>query len=399
MPRTDGESQHTAAIAIIGAGAAGLSAAAALKTRGCEAIVFDKDERIGGTWSRRYERLSLHTVRRFSGLAHYGVPSAYPKYIPKDLFAQYLQEYAARFRLDVRLGQRVRKVRSRRDSLLWEVETDGGIWRVWVVIIATGHYNERVLPRWLGIGDFGGRLLHSAEYDSGARFAGERALVIGIGNSGAEIAADLVEQGASYVAISVRTPPPIMPRDLFGLVPVQLLGIALTPVPAPRLLDRVGAVVRRIGVGDLRPYGLGEAAWGPFTARRPAVIDVGFLESLKRGRIQVRPNVSRFTPNGVAFTDGSDDDFDVVIAATGFETGLKELLDVPGAVGDDGQPRFRSGRPTAFEGLYFMGFDETVRGHLFEAKRESKRLARIVSNYLEQSSDLATQTPAGTSTA
>ena len=261
MPRTDGDGQHTAAIAIIGAGAAGLSAAAALKTRGCEAIVFDKDERIGGTWSRRYERLSLHTVRRFSGLAHYGVPRAYPKYIPKDLFAQYLQEYADR--LDVRLGQRVRKVRSRRGSLLWEVEMDGGIWRVSVVIIATGHYNERVLPRWLGIGDFGGRLLHSADYDSGARFAGESALVIGIGNSGAEIAADLVEQGASYVAISVRTPPPIMPRDLFGLVPVQLLGIALTPVPAPRLLDRAGAVVRRIGVGDLRPYGLGEAAWGP----------------------------------------------------------------------------------------------------------------------------------------
>jgi cation diffusion facilitator CzcD-associated flavoprotein CzcO len=399
MPRTDGDSQHTAAIAIIGAGAAGLSAAAALKTRGCEAIVFDKDERIGGTWSRRYERLSLHTVRRFSGLAHYGVPRAYPKYIPKDLFAQYLQEYAARFRLDVRLGQRVRKVRSRRGSLLWEVETDGGIWRVSVVIVATGHYNERVLPRWLGIGDFGGRLLHSADYDSGARFAGERALVIGIGNSGAEIAADLVEQGASYVAISVRTPPPIMPRDLFGLVPVQLLGIALTPVPAPRLLDRAGAVVRRIGVGDLRPYGLGEAAWGPFTARRPAVIDVGFLENLKGRRIQVRPNVSRFTPNGVAFADGSDDDFDVVIAATGFDTGLKQLLDVPGAVGEDGQPRFRSGRPTAFEGLYFTGFDETVRGHLFEAKRESKRVARIVSDYLEQSSDLATQTRAGRSTA
>ena len=72
---------------------------------------------------------------------------------------------------------------------------------------------------------------------------------------------------------------------------------------------------------------------------------------------------------------------------------------MPGAVGEDGQPRFRSGRPTAFEGLYFMGFDETVRGHLFEAKRDSKRLARIVSDYLEQSSDVATQTRAGTSTA
>jgi putative flavoprotein involved in K+ transport len=389
MPRTESDGQHTAAVVVVGAGAAGLSAAAALKRWGYEAIVFDKDERIGGTWSRRYERLCLHTVRRFSGLAHYAIPSAYPRYVPKDLFAEYLQDYAARFGLSVRLGQAVRKVRPLDGSTLWELETGSGAWRARVVIIATGHYNERVLPRWPGMEDFRGRLLHSADYDSGARFAGRRTLVIGIGNSGAEIASDLVEQGAAYVAISVRTSPPIMPRDLFGVVPVQLFGIALTPVPAPRLLDRAGAVVRRIGVGDLRKYGLDKAAWGPFTARRPAVIDVGFLRDLKRGRIRVRPDVSRFTPSGVVFIDGSEEDFDVVVAATGFETGLAQLLDVPGTVGEDGQPRFRSAKPTAFPGLYFMGFDETVRGHLFEAKRESKRLARTVARYLEKTSEEA----------
>ncbi len=387
MPPTEGDGQQTA-IAIIGAGAAGLSAAAALKTRGYEATVFDKDERIGGTWSRRYERLCLHTVRRFSGLAHYAIPSAYPRYVPKDLFAEYLQDYAARFELNVRLGQAVRKVRPL-DGSTWALETDSGPWRVRVVIIATGHYNERVLPRWPGVEDFRGRLLHSADYDSGARFAGRRVLVIGIGNSGAEIASDLVEQGAAYVVISVRTSPPIMPRDLFGVVPVQVFGIALTPVPAPRLLDRAGAVVRRIGVGDLRKYGLGKAAWGPFTARRPAVIDVGFLRDLKRGRINVRPAVSRFIPDGVAFIDGSEEPFDVVVSATGFGTGLAQLLDVPGTVGENSQPRFRSGRPTPFPGLYFIGFDETVRGHLFEARRESKRLARTVAAYLEKTGEAA----------
>jgi putative flavoprotein involved in K+ transport len=389
MPPTEDDVAWTASIAIVGGGAAGLSAAGALKRRGLNAIVFDKDDRVGGTWSRRYERLCLHTVRRFSGLAHYPVPRAYPRYVPKNLYAEYLQRYAGHFELDVRLGQPVRKIRPLEGSTLWEVVTDGGTWRAGVVIVATGHYNDRVLPRWPGATDFGGRLFHSAEYDSGARFAGQRALVIGIGNSGAEIATDLVEQGASSVAISVRTSPPIMPRDLFGVVPVQLFGIALTPLPAPRLLDRAGAAVRRVGTGDLGRYGLGKAAWGPFTARRPAVIDVGFLHNLKRGRIQVRPDVSRFTTSGVAFADGLEDDFDVVIAATGFDSGLERLLDVPGAVGEDGAPLFRSGRPTPFPGLYFIGFDETVRGHLFEAKRESKRLARSVAGYLEQSGEAA----------
>jgi putative flavoprotein involved in K+ transport len=376
MPPTDGHAD----VVIVGAGAAGLSAAAALKKHGLDCVLLDKDDRIGGTWARRYDRLRLHTVRRFSGLAHLPIPREYPRYVPKDLFAEYLQEYAKSFELSVKLSHPVREVRLA-DGGIWEIETDRGAWRSRVVIIATGHYNDPVLPRWPGAEDFRGRILHSVDYDSGLEFADRRALVVGIGNSGAEIAANLVEDGASYVAIAVRTPPPIMPRDLFGFLPVQLLGIAFTPVPAPRLLDRAGAVLRRIGTGDLSQYGLGKASWGPFVARRPAVIDVGFLRELKAGRIHVRPTVSRFTPTGVVFLDGREEEFDVVIAATGFETGLTRLLAVPGAV-DDGRPRFRSGRPTAYPGLYFIGFDETVRGHLFEANRESRRLAAEVARYL-----------------
>jgi len=175
---------------------------------------------------------------------------------------------------------------------------------------------------------------------------------------------------------------PIIPRDLFGVVPVQLLGLAFTPVPAPRLLDRVGAVLRRVGTGDLRKYGLAKAEWGPFTARRPAVIDVGFLHELKGGRVHVRPNVQRFTERGVVFGDGREEEFDAVVAATGFSSKLAELLDVPGAVSEGGRPRFRSGRPTDFPGLYFVGFDETTRGVLYEANRDSRRLAPAIAEYL-----------------
>jgi cation diffusion facilitator CzcD-associated flavoprotein CzcO len=377
MPPTE-----SAEIAIVGAGPSGLSAAGALQRRGHAPVVLEQDGRIGGRWAGRYERLHLHTVRRFSGLPHRGMPKDYPRYVHKDLFARYLQDYAEQFGLDVRLGEHVGKVRD--DGRGWLVETDSAVWRARVVIIATGTYNERVLPPWPGMEAFRGRIVHSGEYHSGREFSGTRALVVGIGNSGAEIAADLVEQGAAFVAISVRTPPPIMPRDLFGVVPVQLLGLALTPVPAPRLLDRAGSVVRRIGTGDLRKYGLGKAEWGPLTARRPAVIDVGFLRQLKAGRIHVRPNVERFTPSGVVYAGGEEEDFDPVVAATGFATGLTDFLDVPDAVGHSGRPRFKSGRPTSFPGLYFLGFDETTRGVLFEANRDARRLARSIDEYLRK---------------
>src|SRR5207247_8105478 len=109
--------------------------------------------------------------------------------------------------------------------------------------------------------------------------------------------------------------------------------------------------------------------WGPFTARRPAVIDVGFLEVLKAGQVTVRPALSRLTPHGAEYVDGSQEDVDVVVAATGFSTGLQELLrEVPGIVGEDGPPLGRSGEPTAAPGLYLIGYHETVRRHVFEAR-------------------------------
>ena len=109
-------------VAIVGAGAAGLSAGAALKHVGLKPVLFDKDEQVGGTWARRYDRLHLHTVRRFSGLAHYPIPRTYPGYVPKDMFAAYLQEYADHFGLDVRLGRQVSKVRA--ENGRWLIETD-----------------------------------------------------------------------------------------------------------------------------------------------------------------------------------------------------------------------------------------------------------------------------------
>jgi len=374
-------------VVIVGAGAAGLSTAAALTRRGVDALVLDRSDRVGGSWASRYERLHLHTIRRFSGLAHHGIPSRYPRYLSKDEYAAYLAEYAERFGLRVALGEEATAIRTASgEGHTWEIETVRRTVGAQVVIVATGHYADPQTPSWEGIHEYEGRLIHSAAYRSGREFAGSRALVVGLGNSGAEIATDLVEQGAASVSVAVRTPPPIVTREMFGIVPVQLFGIALMPLGIPRTVDRIGATLRKRAVGDLRPYGIGDAAWGPFTARRPAVIDVGFLEVLKAGQVTVRPALARLDQRGVEFADGSSSEFDVVVVATGYGTGLETILrGVPGVVSEDGQPLARSGQPTAASGLYFIGFDETIRGHLFEARRESKRLARRIARSLENS--------------
>jgi cation diffusion facilitator CzcD-associated flavoprotein CzcO len=335
--------------------------------------VLDRDATVGGTWERRFDRLRLHTVRRFSGLPFRALPASAPRYVTKDAYARYLHEYAAALALDVRLGEEVTRVAPLRAG--WSVQTVAGGWEARAVVVATGRHNVPRLPRWPGVDDFRGSLLHSADYRSGRELGASRVLVVGLGNSGAEIAADLVEDGAAHVAVAVRTPPPITSREIAG-VPVQLLGMAMKPFPA-RQVDRVGAVLRRIGTGDLTRYGLGAPAWGPFTARRPPVIDTGFLALLRKGRIEIRPDLTRLVPAGVVFVDGREEEFDAVVAATGFTTGLEGLIDVPGVLDERGYPR-----GPAPPGLFFAGYSETPRGQLFEANRAAGPLAAVVDRHL-----------------
>jgi cation diffusion facilitator CzcD-associated flavoprotein CzcO len=120
--------------------------------------------------------------------------------------------------------------------------------------------------------------------------------------------------------------------------------------------------------------------WLPFTSKRVPVIDVGFVAALKAGRIAVRPNVSRFTTDGVVFEDGREEDFDAVIFATGYTTGLDRLLDVPGLLNERAYPRFPSASATSQRGVYFMGFLRTNRGHLFETNLDSRRLAALIAS-------------------
>jgi putative flavoprotein involved in K+ transport len=372
-------------VVVVGAGASGLSAAAALKQHGIEPVVLEQDRRIGGTWSRRYDRLHLHTVREFSGLAHYPIPRRYPRYLSRDEFVSYLREYADHFGLNVVTDCEATAIRSDAGQSQWKITTARGkTWTSRAVVIATGQYRIPIKPDWPGVERYRGELSHSANYSNPTPFIGKRVLVVGAGNSGAEIASDVAENGAKFVAISIRTPPAIVPRDPFGM-PVQRTGIMLGFLPAA-IADRIGRLTARLVLGDLTPYKIPRPAWGPFSAKRAPLIDVGFVNAAKRGLVQVRPAVVRLTDSGAAFADGSSESFDAIIAATGFTTGLENLLDADGVLNELGEPIAASGSSAAMPGLYFVGFVHTPRGHLFEANRASKRLAKAVRQYLSEAS-------------
>ena len=374
-----------AAVVIVGAGASGLSAAAALKRCGVNPVVLEQDSAIGGTWARRYDSLHLHTVRAHSGLAHYPIPRCKPKYLSRDEYVAYLNEYARHFCLRIVANYEVRQVRMNPvPPVAWQIAGVHDSWHAPVAIVATGQYRIPRVPPLPGLENFTGTFAHSADYRNANPYVGKRVLVVGAGNSGAEIAANLVRQGASFVAMSIRTAPPIVPRDPFG-TPVQRTSMVLSLLP-PRLADRIAKISARVVLGDLSRYGWRRPDWRPYSSRRVPVIDVGIVDVLKRGMLQIRPALARLTPTQAVYADGRSEPFDAIIAATGFTTGLDFLLDTTQTLNGQGEPIAPSGEPTSRPGLFFIGYTHSLRGHLFESNRASRTLAANVIRYLQHAS-------------
>ena len=206
--------------------------------------------RVGEPWRGRYDRLHLHTIRSLSHLPGYRIPPDFGRWVARDQFVQYLEQYAAHHRLEPRFG--VEATRIDRDDGIWSVRTNAGTIPTRVVVVATGYTRLPHLPRWPGT--FDGPVVHSVDYRNPQPYRGQDVLIVGAGNSGTEIAVDLAEGGAARVRIAVRTPPNILRRDVKGF-PIQLLGIMFRRLP-PRLLDRLFLVLERTTTPELSGYGL-----------------------------------------------------------------------------------------------------------------------------------------------
>jgi len=219
-------------VVIIGAGPAGLATGACLRARAVSFDIIEKDSTVASSWRARYERLRLHTVKRSSALPMVPFPREYPRYVPRDLLIKYLQDYAERFDLRPRFNETVRSVH--RVDGRWLVKTNDGRHRARAVVVATGYSAVPYLPSIEGSECFAGPMLHSSSYVNARPFEGRSVLVVGLGNSGAEIVLDLAENGAQ-TTLSVRASAYLAPRDPFG-VPIQQLSIlsALLPSAASR---------------------------------------------------------------------------------------------------------------------------------------------------------------------
>lgn len=373
--------KHPDAI-IVGAGPAGLACAASLGALGLNATVLEKADTVGSVWRHHYDRLHLHTDRGHSGLPGLAMPRSYPTYPSRAEVVEYLENYATQFRIQPAFNTNVRRVG--RDGLYWKVDTDRNSVAAPVVVIATGWADFPFRPSWPGSDAFAGSCIHSSQYRNALPYVGKRVLVVGFGNSGAEIALDLAEAHID-TTMAVRGPVQILPRDLLG-IPILTWAIAQNSLPA-RLVDFINAPILRLAVGRIERLGLRRAAKGPRRMieedGRVPLLDIGTLARIRDGSIKLRGGMDRFTPDGVIFTDQRAQAFDAVILATGFRPDLRPLLpDQKDLLNEQGGPLV-TGRATNAPGLYFCGLVASATGQLREIGLEARRIGELARRHVD----------------
>jgi cation diffusion facilitator CzcD-associated flavoprotein CzcO len=366
-------------VVIVGAGPAGIAVAACLSRAGLPFILLERGNQIATSWYGHYERLHLHTPKAFSGLPYFPIPRHYPRYPSRLQMIDYLEVYAAQFDIRPHFGQNV--VAVRQIEGLWCTETEDGLYLSPSLVIATGLNSRPYQPSWPGQEQFGGPIVHSSAYRNGKPYRDKRMLVVGFGNSGGEIAIDLVEHGARSVALSVRGPVNVISRDLFG-VPILAFAIVQRKLP-PRLADAITMPLMRLQFGALQRYGLNQATDGPMAQidgrGRIPLIDIGTMRLIREGKVEVRPGIRAFSEHGVVFVKGREEEFDGVILATGYRPAINTFLaEVSSIVDKHGVPR-SGGAESDVAAFYFCGFTTSPTGMLREIGIEARRIARAIS--------------------
>jgi putative flavoprotein involved in K+ transport len=321
---------HRTEVVVIGGGQAGLGAGYHLRRAGIEFVILDAQQRPGGAWRHAWDSLRLFSPARHSSLpGRIMPPQTGHTYPDARHVVQYLTDYEYRYDLPVIRPVEVRAVHREPDGL--RVESASGTWRARAVISATGTWWRPFIPAIKGQESFGGRQLHTVSYTRPQDFAGQRVIVVGGGNSGAQIAADLAPQ--ARVTWATRRPPRFLPDEIDGRA----------------LFDAATARRRALETG-LTDTG-GVAALGDIVAVPPV------RAAREAGLLKPEPMFAHLAPGGPVWHDGSPTPADAIIWATGFRPALAHLAPL-GLRQRDGTIATAGTRALAEPRLHLLGYGD-----------------------------------------
>jgi len=362
-------------VIIIGAGPAGLAIAGRLRKNNINFNIIEATGQVASSWRNHYDRLHLHTVKQWSHLPHMEFPDDYPLYVSKDKLVAYLESYADHFNINPEFHVIVKSIEKSKNGSWIVTSQDDKKYVAPKVVIATGVNRVPHMPVLANHDAFNGNIIHSREYKNYKPYIDKNVIVVGMGNTGAEIALDLSEQGIQTY-LSVRGPINIVPRDLNGR-PVQVTAKKLSRLPFG-IGTWLGTQIRQLYIGDLSKYGIESPKMGPtkqllVTGKTP-VVDIGTVDNIKAGKIKVIPEISRLETNHALLTNGEKINADAIILCTGYKAKVEEFVENADQLLDQYGCPSQAISDGSHEGLYFIGFDNYKLGGILGIIMEESKL-------------------------
>ncbi|KAG4134113.1 hypothetical protein ERO13_D08G137000v2 [Gossypium hirsutum] len=310
-------------VIIVGAGPSGLAMAACLNHHSIPYIILEREDCIASLWKKyAYDRLHLHLDKQFCVLPHMPFPDSYPRFVSRQQFVSYLDDYVSRFKISPLYRRTVESAEFDGETGKWivkarnlgsgEVEELEGRF----LVVASGETSNPFTPVIEGLNTFPGDVLHSTRFRNGKAFQNQKVLVVGSGNSGMEIAFDLANHGAQ-TSLVVRSPVHILSRDMI------YLGLILVKYIRVNLVDSLMVMLSKLVYGDLSKYGINRPKEGPFFMKavygKYPITDIGTCKKIKSQEIQVLPSICSIRGNEVVFENGTTHPFDTIVFCTGFK--------------------------------------------------------------------------------
>jgi len=369
---------------VIGAGPAGLAVARQLDHQhGIKALVLDRAAAPAISWRTRYDNFRLNTTGFLSHLPGQRIPLTAGRWPTKEDMVRYFDRYVQRQHIAISLGCEVHRV-DRVDGA-WRLDTSSGEIRTPSVVLATGNYSAPTIPPWPGKGRFNGEIVHSGDFTNAWPYRGRDVLVVGAGNSAADIAVQLANDGARRIWLAVRTPPHLVRRAM-GPFPSDIFLELSSRVPA-RMIDPLIARLNRLMWGDLSAYGfqrptLGLKATVEKRGRIPTLADE-LIDVVRMGRVEVVGAVKAVGSDGVILADNTTAAPQVIIAATGFGTDLDRLVGHLGVLDEHGNPHGGFASHVG-DGMFAIGYGIPPNGPLRAIRMRATPLAREIAVYLKR---------------
>jgi len=413
-------------VVVVGAGQAGLSLAARLTQLGVETLVIERRARIGDNWRQRYSSLTLHNEVWANHLPYLPFPETWPVFVPKDKLAGWLEAYAEFMELNTWTGTELIGADYDVDARQWNLRLrrdDGSLreLRTPHVVLATGSVSGVPrIPSLPGLDRFRGEVLHSSQFTSGVGYRGKRAIVVGTGNSGHDVAQDLHANGAGVTMLQ-RSPTCVVSLVPSGTLlyalytegPADDIDLITAAIPYPLLREAYQGLTKKMrsidkdlldglaSAGFETDFGVDDTGFHMMYLRRGGgyYIDVGCSRLIAEGQIAVvqAKDAVEFTAEGLTRSDGTTVPADLVVLATGYENqqeGVRRLFGdavaerVGPVWGFDEHGFMRNmWRPTGQDRLWLMG------GALTECRFWSRFLALQIKADLEGISPLAGRSP------